>query len=52
MEIPILHIKVEIEPGEPTPAQLKNWRDLWAKLLSKGQEQTQSEAEKGLHEQP
>jgi len=43
------HIKVEvkIEPGTPTPAQLQQWRVLWQKLLSEGQKQANSEAEKG-----
>jgi len=41
-------IEVKIEPGEPTPAQLQQWRALWRKLLSNGQKQpTDNEAEKG-----
>jgi len=35
-------IRVEIEPGEPTPAQAAAWRELWAKLLSKGQKQAKA----------
>lgn len=42
----ILHVKVEIESGEATPAQLKNWRELWAKLLQ-GKEQAKDEAGEG-----
>jgi hypothetical protein len=39
-------IEVKIEPGMPTPAQAVAWRATWAKLLSNGQKQAQSEAEK------
>lgn len=42
-----MKIIVRIEPVEPRPAQLKSWRELWAKLLSKSQEQANSEAAKG-----
>ena len=37
-----LKIEVEIKTAEPTPGQAAAWRELWAKLLSKGKEQAKA----------
>jgi hypothetical protein len=38
MKAETLKIVVKIEPAAPTPAQLKQWQELWRKLLE-GQKQ-------------
>ena len=39
-------IHVEIEKSKPTPAQLKQWQELWRKLLQGQKQPTDNETEK------